>query len=291
MGNLHQQLDALQRQLAAIQRRLDDVSSVDSVFVVGCPRSGTSVLSWALAEHPSFWTSSESNFLYEFAAPRGGVVSFLREAFEKGNARADGWLRTNGVGYEEFAANVGFGFHSLFASHSRGKRWVDSSTENLLVAQELSLMFPKARFLHVVRDGRSVVASMLESGFVEPWATDFTTACETWVRFVGAGLEFQEARSGRMLEVRNETMADDCDRIVEFLDEFPHPKVAEFLRERRVNSSYGNVTPADLKRNKPPEVRPRREPWRGWSEERAALFDELAGPMQRRLGYGAARPA
>lgn len=30
------------------------------IFVLGCPRSGTSVLAWALAQHEHFWTSAES---------------------------------------------------------------------------------------------------------------------------------------------------------------------------------------------------------------------------------------
>ena len=33
------------------------------VFIIGCPRSGTSVFSWALAAHPNFWTSAESDYL------------------------------------------------------------------------------------------------------------------------------------------------------------------------------------------------------------------------------------
>ena len=35
------------------------------VFVIGCPRSGTSALSWALAEHPKMWTSAESDFMHQ----------------------------------------------------------------------------------------------------------------------------------------------------------------------------------------------------------------------------------
>jgi hypothetical protein len=34
------------------------------VFVAGCPRSGTSALSWAIAAHPLYWTSSETHFFY-----------------------------------------------------------------------------------------------------------------------------------------------------------------------------------------------------------------------------------
>ena len=36
----------------------------DPVFILGAPRSGTSILVWALAQHPEFWGSAESNMLY-----------------------------------------------------------------------------------------------------------------------------------------------------------------------------------------------------------------------------------
>ena len=37
----------------------------DPVFVIGSPRSGTSVTAWALHQHPELWTSHETEFLRE----------------------------------------------------------------------------------------------------------------------------------------------------------------------------------------------------------------------------------
>ncbi len=34
------------------------------VFIIGSPRSGTSVLAWALAQHKDFWTAGETDFLF-----------------------------------------------------------------------------------------------------------------------------------------------------------------------------------------------------------------------------------
>ena len=42
------------------------------VFVIGCPRSGTSVFSWALAQHPNFWTSAESGLFAGHLRPATG---------------------------------------------------------------------------------------------------------------------------------------------------------------------------------------------------------------------------
>src|SRR5262245_43980994 len=35
------------------------------VFIVGSPRSGTTILAWSLAKHSHFWTSDESQILWD----------------------------------------------------------------------------------------------------------------------------------------------------------------------------------------------------------------------------------
>lgn len=37
----------------------------DPVFVIGVPRSGTTIVAWALAQHTRFWTSEESQFMWD----------------------------------------------------------------------------------------------------------------------------------------------------------------------------------------------------------------------------------
>ncbi|HKC23927.1 MAG TPA: sulfotransferase, partial [Thermoanaerobaculia bacterium] len=233
----HQRLAKLHRRIFELQDRLSGESCTECVFVVGSPGTQTSDLSWALAEHPSLWTSCESHLFYQTVGPNERGRPQLREIFDNASAVEGGWLWTNDVGYEEFAACLGHGFDRLFLSRSEGKRWVDSSPENLLIADSLSLMFPRARFVHVVRDGRAVVRSMLASGLDEDWARDLRSACETWVHYVRAGLAFQTAHRDRVLEVRSERLAAEPEAelasILEFLHVDPHPGPLRFLRSRR----------------------------------------------------------
>lgn len=44
-------------------------------------------------------------------------------------------------------------------------RWCEKTPRNLLYADRLAAVFPDLRFIHIVRDGRDVVSSMLEKGF------------------------------------------------------------------------------------------------------------------------------
>lgn len=249
----------------------------DLVFVVGCPRSGTSALAWALAEHPAMATGPETNFLYHLFCENRA-----RLAWERAWAVENGWLRTQQIGWEEFAAAAGAGLAQLFAARAEGRRWVDSSPENVLIAEQLGALFPAARFVHLVRDGREVVASMLHSGFREPWATDFDLACRTWAVYVEAGRRAQAVLGTRMLTVDHGRLvaapARTCRDILDFLGVGQHPGPARFLASRRINSSYDNATPADIMREKAPDSL-RQCHWRDWTAGQHARFAAAAAEV------------
>lgn len=254
------------------------------VFVIGCPRSGTSVLSWALAQQHDFWTSAESDFMLDLFGK-----GKLKADYERAYARPDrGWLSKNEVGYEEFAACLGSGVDKLFLSRSGGKRWVDATPGYTLMAHELALLFPAAKFLNIVRNGRAVVNSMVNSHFSAPWASDFAHACETWVHYVLKGCRFQSENPDRALEVRYEALVDNAgaqfEEIWAFLEADPSPKAAELIDTKRINSSYGNVEPGDIRKIKDPKAGPK-EPWTVWGLDQIATFRRIAGPMMVELGY------
>src|SRR6185437_484750 len=114
------------------------MSAMGPVFVVGCPRSGTSALSWALAAHPAWWTSVETHFFYHLLRENR-----LRNAWSE-SLGAGSWLDVHSVSVDEFVTHAGAGFDRLMRSRSEGLHWVDGSPENLLVAEPLLLMFGEA---------------------------------------------------------------------------------------------------------------------------------------------------
>ncbi len=242
------------------------------------------MLSWALAAHPDFWTSAESDFLrLLFGDGR------LFQSYQKAHKRSgEGWLRKNQVTYDEFAAYVGWGIDQLFLSRSNDRRWVDSTPGYTLIAEELCRMFPGARFLHVLRDGRAVVNSMIRSGFDTSFAKNFGAACKVWSQYATAGQVFQESHAERALEVRHERLEADPEgeigRILGFLGAAQSDLPAQHLRNKRINSSYGNVQAGDIRKPKDPSILPK-EPWRAWSWMRKRVFRGVAGPAMRKLGY------
>lgn len=253
--------------------RFSTVRSSDSVFVIGCPRSGTSAMGHALATHPSFWTSAESNFISAFFRDR-----WIRAQYDSGTRRQEKhWLVKNKVSYEEYVAYIGWGIDLLYQSRSGGKRWVENTPEYTVNATDLALMFPRAKFIHLVRDGRFVVNSLINSGFSVPYAQDFTLACQTWVRFINKGFEHQTQYPDSTIEIRHEALVGDpdmqCRRILEFLDVEYNDAPANYLKTKRINSSY-----------KDPSIAPK-EPWHDWNEIQKIIFNKIAGETMQSLGY------
>ena len=155
------------------------------IFVVGSPRSGTSILTWCLGQHPNIMPIEESVWFSRLALT-------LQSCYEEGSARGersqlsamrisrDQLFRTVGdaingmilrqrkiyeANGDEIALARGIQVDPAFllarnSSDPKG-RWVDGTPEYSLSMFGLRALFPEARFIHVLRDVRAVVRSLM----------------------------------------------------------------------------------------------------------------------------------
>jgi hypothetical protein len=258
------------------------------VFVIGSPRSGTTVLARSLAQHSELWASGESYVLFHLF----GSADFAGRAFDRANAiPGPRFLRREAVTREEFLVYVGMGVNALITSRSEGRRWIDHTPLYTLIADTLAEVFPGASFIHILRDGRDVVNSMLNfagsvrdpavARFIDQrvgWATEMRGACEAWRDHVEAAVSFCDRHTDRATVVRYEDLVGAPQaafgKIHHFLAIADEQGPARFLTSRRINSSFGE--------------RPRLstgELWETWAEERRRTFAEVAGPTMLRCGY------
>jgi hypothetical protein len=261
------------------------------VFVIGSPRSGTSILAWALAHHPEFWASGELHILFGLFGQ-----GWVKKKFQQEKNLPEGWFEEEKVEFDEFLGYLGLGLNALFSSRSRGKRWVDQTPLHASMAVELSKMFPGASFLHILRDGRDVVESMVNfqnaipteqqpvlraNDLYPPWATDFKEACLTWRSSVEAAMAFSKAEPARCLTIRYSDLVTDTQgtfrKIFEFLKVPDEGASAEYLSTTRLHSSHPSGTP-------PPAGQVSRQAWKNWAAERKMLFLQLGSHTLRKFG-------
>src|SRR6266704_434089 len=93
------------------------------IFVVGSPRSGTSILAWCLGHHPNIFPVPESNWMGDFAVN-------VAMSYQIGAARGIfSILSAMGISRDEFFSHIGRSINSLVLKH-RG----DLDRKRLMIA-------------------------------------------------------------------------------------------------------------------------------------------------------------
>jgi Sulfotransferase family len=81
------------------------------IFVVGSPRSGTSILAWCLGYHPNIFPVPESNWMGDFAVN-------VAKSYQVGAARGIlSILSAMGISRDEFFSYIGRSINSLVLNH------------------------------------------------------------------------------------------------------------------------------------------------------------------------------
>lgn len=165
------------------------------IFIIGSPRSGTSILHWSLLQHEALWGSEESEFLTPLARS-------LRDSYDFGARFGEhAWLVKQKVTFEEYCAAVGSGVDALYRNRSGGLRWVEQTPAYSHIAAELALMFPSARFLYLHRDGRKVNESMRRM-----WQYDVIQAAKLWCEHNESCQRLEQLYPERVMRVQYEKL-------------------------------------------------------------------------------------
>lgn len=122
-------------------RRLSD----PPVFLVGCPRSGTTLLFELLRKHPSLTSIPDEGHVFWSAY---------------NHPRRHGW-RSDALGRIDATAREHRYLETALAALGSG-RPLDKTPKNVLRLPYLRAHFPDAHIILLVRDGRATVASLLE---------------------------------------------------------------------------------------------------------------------------------
>jgi hypothetical protein len=139
------------------------------VFIVGCPRSGTTWLQRLLATHPQIKTGQESR-VFEYV---GSQFQIWRQ-----DAASVGVIGRGGTGLacymdeERFLAIQTKYLASLLASLTKevrpGDIFLEKTPSHALFIPDIARLLPAAKIIHLIRDPRDVVASMLAAS--KGWA-------------------------------------------------------------------------------------------------------------------------
>ncbi|MDF0551919.1 sulfotransferase [Kamptonema sp. UHCC 0994] len=162
------------------------------IFLVGAPRSGTTILQSLLAAHPSIISFPETKFFYYLLPkfePPTSVEERLKIFFNK-EINEPKFLSYFQVEQSELEkANCFIKVLDTLAFEQEKSVWIEKTPEHIYFIEYLEKLLPDALFIHILRNGMDVITSMFEASRKAPddwggkWELDY---CIT---------RWQEARS------------------------------------------------------------------------------------------------
>lgn len=271
------------------------------VIVLGVRRSGTTLLRVMLDRSSELAVPDESYFVPQLATRHRGRVD--RARFLDDLARVP-TLHEWGITASDVAPRLvdgmppGAAIGAVFETYaaSRGKpRWGDKTPLYMQYLPVLERLFPAARYVHLVRDGRDAALSFLEvpggimteawghprdaAGFALMWRTEVDAARALGAR-VGPG-RYLELRYEALVSAPEETLRGVC----AFVDLAFEGAMLDYVgRSRSARKSH------QQRLNQPPT--PGVRDWRtAMTAEDTRRFEAVAGDLLDTLGYETASAA
>ncbi|HET6639834.1 MAG TPA: sulfotransferase [Gemmatimonadota bacterium] len=183
-------------------------SEARTIFVFGAPRSGTSLVQSVLAAHSGLFSIPGETGIFS------SQNIFGRRHFGLSWAENQALFRESRDVVDFFDRGV-----RLLESRSAGRRFVEKTPQHVLRLPFLIRRFPKARFVHVVRDGRDCFVSAKSHAGI-PQASSARGFAGYWKRCVDAPLRVEP--DARLVRVRYEDFVRaapaELERVMRFLE-------------------------------------------------------------------------
>lgn len=285
------------------QQRLGaDWHSLESpIFIVGCPRSGTSFLYHLLLSAGGFAEFHTQMNVFDVLEPIYGDLGrptnrkaatknwLASKAFDVSGLKAEeieGEIAARCRGASDFLRII----MEAVARKQNVGRWVDSTPTNVPHMLRIARDFPDAKFIHIIRDPRDVVLSLDKRGWTRPLPWDGSRS------LLAAGVYWEwivrlARRYGAVLgpkryqEVRYESLVNDQPETLRVLGDFlAHDLDYDRIQNSKIGSVKNPLTSfkEDLGKG---EFMPVGR-WRTkFPPNQLKQFEALIGMYMRELGY------
>ena len=270
------------------------------VFVLGSPRSGTTLLYDMLLSAGGFAVYLAESNVFNLLAPRFGDFS-ARATRER---LLDAWLgsklyRATGVDAEHVRQRVLSDCSSpgdflrivmnKICESQGAQRWAENSPEAMLYLPLIKKLIPDALVVHILRDGRDVATSLGQLQYVRPFPWErrhSVVGCGLyWEWIVQQGRKWGQSAGKDYLEVHFEDLLarprETLDQIGHFIDQPLDYETIKRVAYASVSKPNSSFRADDPKAHFNPVGR-----WKtSFSTQELDRFERLVGNTLQELGY------
>ena len=257
------------------------------VFVVGMNGSGTTMLVDSLGRNPGLYGFPKETRVIPYIISRAEQLDLSKDdafldlwnevltipVFQYAN---HGTFPTLPKNWAEFPRNVSAvldGAFRYFAMREKKIRWCEKTPQHIQHIALLQKTFPNAKFIHIIRDGRSCAAS-----FHRRWRRTPELTIYRWKKAIETGRLQGHEIPAHYMEVKYEELTANSkywmEKICAFLELEFHPDV--LLSRRPQSGMSGQVG----------KIAPPVEKWRSYfSPAQILRLEQIAGAYLDELGY------
>ena len=291
-----------------IQHSQNKTISTSPIFIVGCDRSGTTLLRQMLNQSPVLYITPETEFLAaaqknaaeyaDFSQPHQRYF-FIRD-LQTNRATAKTFtfpvLGLTVTEAEQAIAQVvptdfAGAAQALFqaaAGKKNKQRWGDKTPHQVRDIALLAQTFPNALFVHTIRDGRDVAMSMRKAGWLNG---NILRIARYWQQQVEAGIKAGKSlpeSNQRYYEVYYEQLIQHPEATLKDLCAWLHleytPQMLEYYRNADDHLQPEHLNLFQL--NQKPIDPSRAYAWKSkLAKQDVADFESIAGNLLEILGY------
>jgi tetratricopeptide (TPR) repeat protein len=233
------------------------------VFIVGMPRSGTTLIEQICASHSRVFGAGELADIARIVAALGVRHDEGPDAIDRDAARrlADAHVvKLHGLGQGAI-------------------RVIDKMPDNIIAVGLIAMLFPRARFIYCSRDNRDIALSCYFQFFntgLQFFSYDLADCGRRSREIERLAAHWLKLLSERMVEVNYETLVADPEgqsrRLIEFLDLDWEPTCLDFHRTERT------VTTVSHWQVRQPLYQSSVGRWKNYEKHLGALFSALNEP-------------
>ncbi|MBT9314751.1 sulfotransferase family protein [Leptothoe spongobia] len=186
------------------------------IFIVGCPRSGTTLTRSIINAHPNIACGAETHFLKDLSK----IVDQHWERIERYDFTKDYW--------NEKIADFFDTFKSEYAQKQGKKRWAEKTPSYAFKLDFIHTLYPDLQIVHVIRNGYDVTLSHLDRwGYKKA-----VNSTKVWAESIKHVRDFgQSLPNDQYFEIRYEDLVkepeENCKLLFEYLTEPWDPIVLE----------------------------------------------------------------
>lgn len=215
------------------------------IFIVGCPRSGTTVLASLLNRHPNIASGTETHFFNYVAKNNYNWAHFDSESLSRllEESRVVDFIKLaelskqeilnkfknydlsnidSNLSYEEQSKKIIFNIlMQSFLEHKHKSRFCEKTPNHLQNVPEILKLYPQAKIIHLVRDGRDTVNSLLKM----PWRpSGLVNNARFWSQYIKLGsrieTKLKDHHQNNLLQIRYESLLENPEITLKIICKF-----------------------------------------------------------------------